>query len=411
MYAGKAISIPSETIFASRRDKLYALSRPIKATDHSKLICTFHAPDALSASVLAQWPVLAEHAAEPNSFLERWFLEPSLALLADPGDIQIAVVESADGMLVGLVPLIVNGRYGRIPMPAVKNWSHSNSFLGVPMMRMGLERNFWITLLTALETVPWARGLLHITGLTQDGPVHMGLQKAARQLDRQCDDVHRIQRAFLQSTLSPDDYWQTGVRAKKRKEIRRLERRLEEIGKVSFARLGPPDDVASWIEKFLALELSGWKGKEGSALASNPDTAELFRTALGTAHDLGKLDFMRLDLDGEPIAMLVNFLAAPGAFGFKTTYDEHYSRYSPGVILQRHNLTILGRPDIRWVDSCASENHPMIDSLWSDTRTIVRVSVSLPGKLNRTMFWAGRSVEKATALYKIIRSKLEKIRD
>jgi CelD/BcsL family acetyltransferase involved in cellulose biosynthesis len=224
-------------------------------------------------------------------------------------------------------------------------------------------------------------------------------------LDRRCDVVHRTQRALLKTSLSPDDYWRTADRATKRKDIRRLERRLEEIGETRFSRLGEQEDPDPWIEAFLALELGGWKGQAGSALASDPATAELFRTAVRSAHDLRKLDFCRLDLDGEPLAMLVNFLAPPGAYGFKTAFDERYSRYSPGVILQRYNLNILSRPDIDWVDSCAAENHPMIDSLWSDKRSIIRASVSLSGRTNRMIFRIGRSIEKLATLLRLLRSR------
>ena len=48
----------------------------------------------------------------------------------------------------------------------------------------------------------------------------------------------------------------------------------------------------------------------------------------------------RLDLDGKPLAMLVNFLTAPGSFSFKTAFDEAFSRYSPGVLIQLDNLAI-----------------------------------------------------------------------
>ncbi|OYZ19261.1 MAG: hypothetical protein B7Y31_15060 [Novosphingobium sp. 16-62-11] len=117
-----------------------------------------------------------------------------------------------------------------------------------------------------------------------------------------------------------------------------------------------------------------------------PETEALFRTSLEHAAALGKLERLTLALDDKPIAMLANFLTAPGSFSFKTAFDEAYSRFSPGVLLQRENLALLSRPDIQWCDSCAAPDHPMIDSLWTERRPIGRISVALGGKLRRTAF-------------------------
>jgi hypothetical protein len=139
MLSSNAATLPNDYQATPRSVALTQPVRPVAAIGGLPLKCQFHALDSLPEGLLAQWPILAEHAAEPNSFLERWFLESSLALLANPDDIKIAAVECSDGMLVGLIPLIMNGRYMRIPLPAIRNWNHSNSFLGVPMVRLGME--------------------------------------------------------------------------------------------------------------------------------------------------------------------------------------------------------------------------------------------------------------------------------
>jgi hypothetical protein len=52
---------------------------------------------------------------------------------------------------------------------------------------------------------------------------------------------------------------------------------------------------------------------------------------------------------------------------------------------------------IDWMDSCAAENHPMINSLWAQRREIVRISVPLKGKRRRATFAACRTLERASA--------------
>jgi len=58
---------------------------------------------------------------------------------------------------------------------------------------------------------------------------------------------------------------------------------------------------------------------------------------------------------------------------------------------------VLARGDIAWMDSCAVENHSMIDSLWEERRSIVRVSVPLSGLRRRLVYRLCRTIEKAAA--------------
>jgi hypothetical protein len=98
--------------------------------------------------------------------------------------------------------------------------------------------------------------------------------------------------------------------------------------------------------------------------------------------------------------MLINLLAPPGAFLFKTAYDEDYARFSPGVLLQIENLDLLERDGVAWVDSCAAENHPMIDALWTERRPIVRVTVRLAGLRRGLTYMGCRGAEEGWAAAK-----------
>ncbi len=193
---------------------------------------------------------------------------------------------------------------------------------------------------------------------------------------------------MLASELAPADYFEAALGAKKRKELRRQRRRLEEEGRFEVCRSTGSEGLETWIDEFLALERSGWKGAEGSALASCPGTEALFRHAIDGAAARGKLERLGLRIDGEPVAMLASFLTPPGAFSYKTAFDERYSRYSPGVLLQRENLAMLERAGIEWTDSCAAADHPMIDHLWTERRAIGRVNIALGGPKRRTLFRA-----------------------
>lgn len=349
------------------------------------------------------WDRLATGAAEVNVFAERWFVMAAVHHLESEGDphlLQIWEGEGVDARLIALLPLVISRHYGRLPVRHVTNWRHYQSFLGTPLIAAGRERDAWRAMLDALGRTRWARNFLHVEGLVENGPVHRGLIAAGHP----CETVHRIERAMLASRLSPEAYYEQAVRKKKRKELKRLSARLEELGEVRVQRLASPEELAPWTDAFLALERAGWKGRDGAALANTPQTEAFFREAVAGAHAAGRLEMLRLDCDGRPIAMLVNFLAAPGSFSFKIAFDEDYARFSPGVLIQIENYRILERPEIAWMDSCAVQDHPMINSLWTERRAIVRVTTPLGAGRGAGLFHVCRAAERAAALLRRLRA-------
>jgi CelD/BcsL family acetyltransferase involved in cellulose biosynthesis len=362
-------------------------------------------PLALSPPLAAAWDAVAQAASEPNPFAERWCLQSALHLLDPERHTRLVMVrDGADGPVIGVMPLAPATRYGRLPLRHVTGWAHPNHFHGAPLVRAGFESFFWSILLGWCDAAPWAKTLLHVPRLTEDGPLHRALVDVARVRGGEAGVVHREERALLESTLSPEAYWDAAVRAKKRKEHRRQANRLADQGAVTFRRWSAGEPVEPWIDAFLDLEARGWKGRAGSALASHGDTEAWSRAIIAGAAEAGRLDMRTLDLDGRPLAMLVNFLAPPGGFSFKTAFDEDYARFSPGVLLQQANLDLLTDERIDWVDSCAAPGHPMIDSVWRERRALVWVNVPLGGATDRLRFSLLSKAERAWRRWKRMRS-------
>ena len=360
---------------------------PTSADEAAPLAVRIVDPLSLSDDLATAWDRLGDEASEPNPFAERWCLQSALHLLDPERQARLVLVQGGrDGPVIGVMPVAPALHYGRLPMRHVTGWAHPNHFHGAPLVRAGFESLFWSILLGWCDASPWAQTLLHVPRLTEDGPLQRALVEVARARGGEAMVVHREERALLESPLSPGDYWDAAVRAKKRKELRRQANRLAEEGAVGFRRWQAGDAPSPWIDAFLDLEARGWKGRAGSALASHGDTEAWFRAIVTGAADAGKLDMRALDLGGRPLAMLVNFLCPPGGFSFKTAFDEDYARFSPGVLLQQANLDLLEDPKIAWVDSCAAPGHPMIDSVWRERRSLVWVNVPLSAPADRLRF-------------------------
>lgn len=362
-------------------------------TSGTRCVLSFVSPAwAVQGAFRAQWKALVLESSDPNPFFEPWFALPSLEQFGSVEHSQIAVLYDGE-RLTGLLPICRPSRYYGYPVPHAATFLHDNAFCGSPLTARGFERAFWQALLAKVDQDPGAALFLHLPQLPSDAQTARALDLVIAESGRQSVIVEQSERAMLASDLSADDYLEQSMSAKKRKELRRQHKRLSEEGALTFERSQGPEDIGQWIAEFLALEAAGWKGDAGSALADAEKTRSLFTEALNGAAATGRLERLALRLDGKPIAMLASFIAPPGVFSFKTTFDERYSRYSPGLLLQIENLALLEREGIRWADSCAAQGHSMIERIWREKRTITSRNIAIGGPLRRAAFRAAMAYE------------------
>lgn len=130
-------------------------------------------------------------------------------------------------------------------------------------------------------------------------------------------------------------------------ELRRRRRRLEERGRVEFDVVDGGPDLAAALEDGLAIEGSGWKTEQGTAILSRPDTASFYRDVGAWSAERGWLRLLFLRLDGRPIAFQYVIEANGVAYFLKGGYDVGYARYSPGSLLARDVLAWAFRSGMR----------------------------------------------------------------
>ena len=332
-----------------------------------------------------EWRALAADASEPNPFYHPALLVPALRHLEDGARVRLIEARDPGGALIGLMPVLTKVHHARYRVANSANWMHGQCFFGAS------------AILRQLDDTDTAGNFLHLDGLDAHGPVATALEQLCSEQGRGCKRIASHERALLCSTLDADAYWETHVRAKKRKEIRRLINRLADHGEVTHRRLTDGGDAVAWAEDFIALESAGWKGAEGTALGNARETRAYFFDAIVNAAQDGLLDMLRIDIDGTPIAMLVNFRLGRGAFSYKIAFDERFARFSPGILIEIDNLrAALADSSLDWSDSCAAPNHPMIDGIWAERRRIVQYRVALHGAgpkgITRRAVFAGISL-------------------
>jgi CelD/BcsL family acetyltransferase involved in cellulose biosynthesis len=126
---------------------------------------------------------------------------------------------------------------------------------------------------------------------------------------------------------------------KKRKEIGRHRKALEQLGALTFDVAAPrPEGVDPLFDAFVALEGAGWKGQAGTALSHDAPQRAFLRDVCASAAAEDRLRFFFLRQDGRPIAAQLHLQCAGKLWTLKIAYDDTLSKYSPGALLTHEVL-------------------------------------------------------------------------
>jgi CelD/BcsL family acetyltransferase involved in cellulose biosynthesis len=258
-------------------------------------------------------------------------------------------------------------------------WKHLYCFLGTPLLDHARAPE------AAAVLMRWCADRGHPIALTTaaDETVVARLVSAGTACGLELLHAATVQRAALVRRVDGD--YLAHQRSHRRREQARMRRRLSETLGTELVALDRAGDEAA-VERFLQLEASGWKGRAGTAFASNPTHAELFREICRNYAAQGRLQLLSLEAGGRAVAMKCNLSAGDELFCFKIAHDERLSAYSPGVMLELDNVRTFhdSRPE-RAMDSCADHDNQMINRLWRDRRRTVTLVLGPEGLRSRLL--------------------------
>ena len=144
------------------------------------------------------------------------------------------------------------------------------------------------------------------------------------------------------------------ARQKSRSLKRQLKKRrdLDARGAVRLRTSSPGAELEHHFDEFLRVEAAGWKGREGTAIASKPQTEAEYRGFARAAAELGWLRLTLLALEDTVIAGSLDISVGGELFTVKAGFDEAYARPFPRARAQHGRLrgghrggSAGGRPD------------------------------------------------------------------
>lgn len=330
----------------------------------------------LTQALACKLDALSREALEPNPFLAPGFLQAALGHLGAPAP-ALLLVRDEGARLTGFFALVLEQPWHGLPLRALVGWQHDYQFLGSPLVSARAPEATFLAVLDWLSGAAAPAHLLELDGMRADGPQARALDAALAARPRAVADRTFSERALLDlaGAAAP------AVSARHAKDLRRLRRRLSELGALRTCRLQPGDDARPWLERFLQLEGSGWKGREGTALARVPGGSAFLLEMGAAAHRAGGLDLWELWCGERLVAAKCNLLGGEGLFMFKIAHDEAFAHWSPGLLLELDvTATLQAAPGaLAWADSCARPGHFMAERLWPGRRRLARYIIATRG--------------------------------
>lgn len=302
------------------------------------------------------WQALCDEAVDPNPFFNPSFLQPFLRNMSARNIRLLALRERPTGRWLMAAPI------RRCPagfvLPVAMVWTTEYSPLGTPLMSPQADDE---QVKTFVNTAAGGAGILAVPFLPMASGVAMRLTNLE---NMNVAKTARFERASHAGGDEGEKQLEDAFKGKRRKEMRRLLRRLEDHGTVNLSSVTGARTLGCF-EQFLELEASGWKGREETALGSNPQTAAFSRGVIASCAHSDKIRIDELRAGDSLIASLVSFVDGGCVFSWKIAFDEGYARYSPGAQLVLHTFREnLAQSGFRYADSLAVPGHSMIEPLW-----------------------------------------------
>lgn len=350
------------------------LATQITAASNGQRRVSVEIADATRLSdIRGHWTDLLGRAAAPNVFMDPALIDVGARVEPHARHRALLAWKTVDGRdkLVGVWSFAVGRpRRSMLPIQTIVIPTYVHGYLATPVIdRDCLDE----TLDAMLEGVASERKLPKIITLDVmdvGEPTYEALVRVLTARGTAPCLFDQMRRPKLASDLDGKAYLEKALSSSTRKKLRQHRRKLSEKGALVSTVATEPEAVRQALEEFLAMEMSGWKGRNGTALASNEGDAAFMRGAMVKLAEHGSAAVHSIYLDGKPVSMQLVARAGGAAFTWKTAYDEAFQDFSPGMLLlEDYTAAFLADKSIGFVDSCSYDDTGYM-SAWQERREV-----------------------------------------
>lgn len=305
-------------------------------TEIFRAACTADLPHTL----LEEWRALAVNSGRAAAFAMPEWIDCWITAFKPRG--QLLLFAMLDGeRLRALLPLW--SRPGLLPVLQTPGNVHSVRFdaLAAP----DLSTSELQTFADQVSAVPGWSGLA-LSDVPEDGVLLDWIRRAWRGPHGELQ-VYLTPYTRIASDSQPVEEFLNPQHREFRKRLMKKRRKLEKRGKIELRWLDPSLES---VELFFKLEASGWKGREGTAILSQPDTSAFYRSIAALALNRGWLRVPALYCDDRMLAATFAIHCGRHFVLPKMAFDEEFGEFSPGQQLYLDLLPQLPALGVREFD-------------------------------------------------------------
>ncbi|MGI8596959.1 MAG: GNAT family N-acetyltransferase [Thermoleophilaceae bacterium] len=128
-------------------------------------------------------------------------------------------------------------------------------------------------------------------------------------------------------------------RSARKDALRELERRRRKLARDHdpvIRLIDRPENLERELTRGLEVEGSGWKGRQGTAIVSSPETLAFYGSLARAFHGTGELVLSSIALEDRVVAFDLALLQGGRYWLLKTGFDERARSLAPGLVLRHH---------------------------------------------------------------------------
>jgi CelD/BcsL family acetyltransferase involved in cellulose biosynthesis len=296
----------------------------------------------------AEWEALSLELEAPPFLRPGWFAALSEGFGLGP----VAILAARRGRrLVGVLPLLEN----RGALESLTNW-HTPWFQ--PLVE---DEDAGASLV--LRALADSRRRLDLSFLPRDDP------RVERTIDRLADrgaplTISLVQRSPYADLTGGWEEFEASRPPELRRGLRRRGKRFAEEGAAEYECHRGDRELERLLADGFAIEAAGWKGREGTAIETEPGARRFYESVARWAAEIDALRLWFLRVDGRGVAFAFCLVDRSSIYGLKVGFDPDYARFGPGQLLTReiiidafstglHRYEFLGKDDrykLLWAD-------------------------------------------------------------
>jgi CelD/BcsL family acetyltransferase involved in cellulose biosynthesis len=278
--------------------------------------------DADSFQGLApEWESLAAAVASPTPFdLHCWYAAIWDSFYRGRNRLAVCTVRR-DGQLVAVFPLLRRGSrlvslanvHSCVYRPLVADDEAATALLDAVMRRRasGLE------LLGLPVADEWPRRI-----------------EVGARSERKAVRIEQSYSSPFIATVGDFAEWREANKKRWKAPLEKKRRKMSRDHQAKFAIVEAPVDLDAELEDGLRIEASGWKGENGTAVLSTPQTAAFYRSAARAFHARDEFRLSRIALDGATVAFDFGLLHGGRLYSLKVGYDERFRSLAPALVMR-----------------------------------------------------------------------------